>query len=247
MSYLCFQTRRHAEFMALKKQIILHMEELDHIPETSFEKDVVCEDEDSFCLSRENITSLKLLICHVSLTFCLCHPAPMVIKKLNKQLHWKVVFFWSHSWRNVRQRTRPRVRVTERRSSSCGTGWRCRRRRGRPSMNTWSRPRGRTWKQWEDSSSSFFSRFYFYLLCFFVCSATLRSSASRRAQTAQHPLRHWGHSLWDGRALGEVLFQHRAETGFHTVLQRWVSLRLTFWPQSEQESLRLCFYSASSF
>lgn len=87
MSYLCFQTRRHAEFMALKKQIILHMEELDHIPETSFEKDVVCEDEDSFCLSRENITSLKLLICHVSLTFCLCHPAPMVIKKLNKQLH----------------------------------------------------------------------------------------------------------------------------------------------------------------
>lgn len=59
------QTRRHAEFMDLKKQIILHMEELEHTPETSFEKDVVCEDEDSFCLSRENITSLKLLICQV--------------------------------------------------------------------------------------------------------------------------------------------------------------------------------------
>ncbi|MEQ2195449.1 hypothetical protein XENOCAPTIV_013062 [Xenoophorus captivus] len=39
------------------------MEELDHVPETSFEKDVVCEDEDSFCLSRDNITSLKLLLC----------------------------------------------------------------------------------------------------------------------------------------------------------------------------------------
>lgn len=51
--------------MDLKKQIILYMEELDHIPETSFEKDVVCEDEDSFCLSRDNITSLKLLVCQV--------------------------------------------------------------------------------------------------------------------------------------------------------------------------------------
>lgn len=76
LSHLCLQARRHAEFMALKQQIIVHMEELDHVPETSFEKDVVCEDEESFCLSRENITSLKLLICHVSLTFCPCGPAP---------------------------------------------------------------------------------------------------------------------------------------------------------------------------
>ncbi|XP_030576133.1 protein regulator of cytokinesis 1b isoform X1 [Archocentrus centrarchus] len=56
---------RYAEFMDLKKQIILYMEELDHVPETSFEKDVVCEDEDSFCLSRDNITSLKLLLCQL--------------------------------------------------------------------------------------------------------------------------------------------------------------------------------------
>lgn len=61
----CLQARRYAEFTDLKKQIILYMEELDHVPETSFEKDVVCEDEDSFCLSRDNITSLKLLICQV--------------------------------------------------------------------------------------------------------------------------------------------------------------------------------------
>uniref|UniRef100_A0A669CSB2 Protein regulator of cytokinesis 1b n=1 Tax=Oreochromis niloticus TaxID=8128 RepID=A0A669CSB2_ORENI len=57
--------RRHAEFTELKKQIILYMEELDRVPETSFEKDVVCEDEDSFCLSRDNITSLKLLLCQL--------------------------------------------------------------------------------------------------------------------------------------------------------------------------------------
>ncbi|XP_017290501.1 protein regulator of cytokinesis 1b isoform X2 [Kryptolebias marmoratus] len=57
--------KRYAEFMELKKQITLHMEELDRIPETSFEKDVVCEDEDSFCLSRDNITALKLLFCQL--------------------------------------------------------------------------------------------------------------------------------------------------------------------------------------
>ncbi|XP_076594811.1 protein regulator of cytokinesis 1b isoform X1 [Chaetodon auriga] len=59
------KARRYGEFMDLKRQIILYMEELDHIPETSFEKDVVCEDEDSFCLSRDNITSLKLLVCQL--------------------------------------------------------------------------------------------------------------------------------------------------------------------------------------
>lgn len=62
------QVKRHAEFTGLKRQIVLYMEELDEVPETSFEKDVVCEDEDAFCLSRENITSLKLLICQVRRT-----------------------------------------------------------------------------------------------------------------------------------------------------------------------------------
>ncbi|XP_057700793.1 protein regulator of cytokinesis 1-like isoform X1 [Corythoichthys intestinalis] len=57
------KANRYAEFMGLKKQIILCMNDLDHFPETSFEKDVVCEQEDLFCLSSENITSLKLLLC----------------------------------------------------------------------------------------------------------------------------------------------------------------------------------------
>lgn len=69
----CFQAKRYAEFMDLKRQIILYMEELDHAPETSFEKDVVCEDEDSFCLSRDNITSLKLLVCQVRFIYVLIY------------------------------------------------------------------------------------------------------------------------------------------------------------------------------
>ncbi|XP_060924474.1 protein regulator of cytokinesis 1b [Limanda limanda] len=59
------KAKRYAEFMDLKKQIISHMEELERLPDSSFEKDVVCEDQDSFCLSRDNITALKLLLCQL--------------------------------------------------------------------------------------------------------------------------------------------------------------------------------------
>ncbi len=38
------------------------MEELEHTPDTSFEKDVVCEDESAFCLSLENIATLQKLL-----------------------------------------------------------------------------------------------------------------------------------------------------------------------------------------
>ncbi|KAI1904123.1 hypothetical protein AGOR_G00002450 [Albula goreensis] len=54
--------RRHCEFVDIKKQIILCMEDLEQLPETSFEKDVVCEDEEAFCLSTENIAALRLLL-----------------------------------------------------------------------------------------------------------------------------------------------------------------------------------------
>ncbi|XP_063738693.1 protein regulator of cytokinesis 1b isoform X1 [Eleginops maclovinus] len=59
------KAKRYAEFADLKRQIIVYMAELDHTPETSFEKDVVCEEEDAFCLSRDNISSLKLLVCQL--------------------------------------------------------------------------------------------------------------------------------------------------------------------------------------
>ncbi|KAM4039579.1 protein regulator of cytokinesis 1 isoform 2-T2 [Anomaloglossus baeobatrachus] len=53
---------REAEFVKTKKQIIVCMEELDHLPDTSFERDVVCEEEEAFCLSKENITALHQLL-----------------------------------------------------------------------------------------------------------------------------------------------------------------------------------------
>ncbi|XP_066211446.1 protein regulator of cytokinesis 1 isoform X1 [Saccopteryx leptura] len=53
---------RREEFVNIKRQIILCMEELDHTPDTSFERDVVCEDEDAFCLSLENIATLQKLL-----------------------------------------------------------------------------------------------------------------------------------------------------------------------------------------
>ncbi|XP_053085399.1 protein regulator of cytokinesis 1b isoform X3 [Pangasianodon hypophthalmus] len=54
--------QRHSKFVELKKQIILCMDDLDQLPETSFEKDIVCEDEEAFCLSKDNIDSLKVLL-----------------------------------------------------------------------------------------------------------------------------------------------------------------------------------------
>lgn len=38
------------------------MDDLDQLPESSFEKDLVCEDEEAFCLSKDNIDSLKVLL-----------------------------------------------------------------------------------------------------------------------------------------------------------------------------------------
>lgn len=38
------------------------MGDLEQEPETSFEMDVMCEDEEGFCLSDDNIAALKLLL-----------------------------------------------------------------------------------------------------------------------------------------------------------------------------------------
>lgn len=45
------------------------MGDLEQEPETSFEMDVMCEDEEAFCLSDENIAALKLLLSQVTLTY----------------------------------------------------------------------------------------------------------------------------------------------------------------------------------
>ncbi|XP_051548162.1 protein regulator of cytokinesis 1-like isoform X2 [Myxocyprinus asiaticus] len=54
--------RRHAEFVEMKRQITVLMEDLEQLPDSTFERDAVCEDEDAFCLSTENINSLKVLL-----------------------------------------------------------------------------------------------------------------------------------------------------------------------------------------
>ncbi|PWA30466.1 hypothetical protein CCH79_00015358, partial [Gambusia affinis] len=51
---------RHDEFVRTKKEIIACMNDLEQNPETSFEMDVMCEDEEAFCLSNDNITAMKL-------------------------------------------------------------------------------------------------------------------------------------------------------------------------------------------
>ncbi|XP_068459835.1 protein regulator of cytokinesis 1-like isoform X2 [Clinocottus analis] len=54
--------RRHDEFVTIKKEIVECMDDLERHPETSFEMDVMCEDGEAFCLSNDNIASLKLLL-----------------------------------------------------------------------------------------------------------------------------------------------------------------------------------------
>ncbi|XP_077939472.1 protein regulator of cytokinesis 1 [Gasterosteus aculeatus] len=54
--------RRHEEFVAVKKEIIVFMEDLERNPETSFEMDVIYEDEEEFCLSIDNMAALKLFL-----------------------------------------------------------------------------------------------------------------------------------------------------------------------------------------
>ncbi|XP_066184214.1 protein regulator of cytokinesis 1 isoform X2 [Sylvia atricapilla] len=54
--------QRWEEFVTSKSQIVLLMEELDHTPDTSFEQDVVCEDEEGFCLSEDNMVALQNLL-----------------------------------------------------------------------------------------------------------------------------------------------------------------------------------------
>ncbi|XP_059819355.1 protein regulator of cytokinesis 1-like isoform X1 [Hypanus sabinus] len=53
--------RRLATFLGLRREITDLMADIDHIPDTTFEKDAVLEQEDLFFLSDENIKSLEVL------------------------------------------------------------------------------------------------------------------------------------------------------------------------------------------
>ncbi|NXN45008.1 PRC1 regulator, partial [Rhinoptilus africanus] len=54
--------QRQEQFVSTKQQIILLMEELDRSPDTSFEQDVMCKDDEAFCLSEDNIAALRTLL-----------------------------------------------------------------------------------------------------------------------------------------------------------------------------------------
>uniref|UniRef100_A0AAV2L4J3 Protein regulator of cytokinesis 1 n=1 Tax=Knipowitschia caucasica TaxID=637954 RepID=A0AAV2L4J3_KNICA len=54
--------QRHEEFISLKQKISQCMDDLERRPETSFEMDVMCEDEEEFFLSTDNISALKILL-----------------------------------------------------------------------------------------------------------------------------------------------------------------------------------------
>lgn len=54
--------RRQDEFISIKKEITVCMDDLERHPETSFEMDVMCEDGEAYCLSNDNISALKLLL-----------------------------------------------------------------------------------------------------------------------------------------------------------------------------------------
>ncbi|XP_041853863.1 protein regulator of cytokinesis 1-like isoform X2 [Melanotaenia boesemani] len=53
---------RHEEFVSIKKEIVVCMDDLEQSPQTSFEMDVMCEDDEAFCLSNDNIAALKQLL-----------------------------------------------------------------------------------------------------------------------------------------------------------------------------------------
>ncbi len=68
------------------------MEDLEQHPDTSFEKDAVCEDEDAFCLSVENLSSLKVLLhqVHTHFThFFLAVPFYFWVYPKRCQLKWE--------------------------------------------------------------------------------------------------------------------------------------------------------------
>lgn len=64
-NWLSFQECRRDQFVSVKKEIIVCMNDLEQSPETSFETDVMCEDEEAFCLSDDNIAAIKLLLSQV--------------------------------------------------------------------------------------------------------------------------------------------------------------------------------------
>ena len=55
------------KFVSTKKKIIELFNELECILDTTFEREIICEDDDSFVLSAENMMAIKNLLEKVEL------------------------------------------------------------------------------------------------------------------------------------------------------------------------------------
>ncbi|XP_013400479.1 protein regulator of cytokinesis 1-like isoform X2 [Lingula anatina] len=77
--------KRHTVFLNTKKEIAAILEALDQCPNTSFEKDIINEEEEAFLLSKENMAALKDL--HQDLSQKK-QDAQDLVEKLNEQLFW---------------------------------------------------------------------------------------------------------------------------------------------------------------
>ena len=61
-SILMLQEKRYKEFLLTKRKVVALCNEMDYDPETSFERDLICEDDEAFQLSVENMASLKTVL-----------------------------------------------------------------------------------------------------------------------------------------------------------------------------------------
>lgn len=59
--HFCVQDKRYSEFVTTKKKITELYDLLDFEPDTSFGCELICEDDDSFGLSTENMDKLRNL------------------------------------------------------------------------------------------------------------------------------------------------------------------------------------------
>ena len=58
---MALQNSRQATLHSTKAEIVQLLEALEQGPNTTFERDIVCEEEEAFLLSRDNMEALRVL------------------------------------------------------------------------------------------------------------------------------------------------------------------------------------------
>lgn len=134
------------------------MDDLDQLPETSFEKDIVCEDEEAFCLSKDNIDSLKVLLHQVRVM-----SSSQMILYATVLHNTKALTLKCFSLRAGKLRTSASVGHIEKRSRSYGTGCTSHRRIEMLLLTTWTCLRRGTWKQYVDPNNSLENMVHTYI------------------------------------------------------------------------------------